>query len=189
MTTETLRPNAVGTYTEFPVQYPNSTFHYDKVDDVTPDEGSTYIATSSTDYLFYRDLYGVPDSAIPVGSTINSVTVYIRCVGSGLDTGNTRGYAAQYIRTHDTDYLGAYAYYIGSAWATKYYTWLTNPNTGLAWTIDEINALEIGIKGRAGYDIEGYCYPLYCTQVYVEVDYTPPAVAVACKRLLVGVGL
>jgi hypothetical protein len=72
--TETLRPNSAGDDTGISSQYPASGAHWDKVDEATADDLSTYIYTTVTNYQ--RDLYNLPDHT---GSgTINSVTLYFR---------------------------------------------------------------------------------------------------------------
>ncbi|MBS3171993.1 hypothetical protein J4438_00210 [Candidatus Woesearchaeota archaeon] len=132
--TATLRPDAAGDFTELTTQYPSSTSHYDKVDEVTADGDTTYVsstadnvyslirensvnssellatpvATYQTDTYFrstrpsdnsawtisdvddlqigvrlvgvatVNDVYNLSASNIPVGSTINNVTVYTR---------------------------------------------------------------------------------------------------------------
>ncbi len=79
-------------------------------------------------------------------------------------------------RTHNTDYFSS-DLEIDMSWATYYQDHSVNPNTGQPWTWAEINALQAGIKltGEEGEEPE-------CTQVYVEVTYTPSGIA----RLLVG---
>jgi len=76
--TETLRPNATGDVTQISSQYPDSGAHWDKVDEVTSDNWSTYVSTNSTTYQ--RDLYNIPDHAVGTGS-INYVTVHFRFAG------------------------------------------------------------------------------------------------------------
>ncbi len=49
--TETFRPNAAGDDTDIASQYPDSGAHWDKVNDVTPDDYTTYIYTSSASTL------------------------------------------------------------------------------------------------------------------------------------------
>jgi hypothetical protein len=73
-TPETLRPDGAGDETAISSQAPLSGAHWDKVDEETADDLSTYISTTSTSYQ--RDLYNISDHT---GSgTINSVTVYSR---------------------------------------------------------------------------------------------------------------
>ncbi len=70
---ETFRPNAVGDDTNISSQYPDSGSHWDKVDDVTADDYSTYVYTNSTSYL--RDLFNISDHSTGIGA-IDSVTAH-----------------------------------------------------------------------------------------------------------------
>ena len=45
MAIETLRPNAAGDETNIPIQVPSSGEHWDKIDEETSDEDSTYVTT------------------------------------------------------------------------------------------------------------------------------------------------
>jgi len=76
---ETFRPNAAGDDANIASQYPGSGAHWDKVDDVTADDYSTYIYNNSTSYQ--RDLYGIPDHSTGFGA-INNVTAYFRFANS-----------------------------------------------------------------------------------------------------------
>jgi len=154
MPTYTLRPNGVGSYSQwFPI---NDTPAWKCVDEVTPDEDGTYIASPNTGWSV--DTYALPDPT-PVGA-INSVTVWIR---TRSFTG-VPGYAA--IRTHSTLYYSA-ALGNGASYANYSWTTTVNPNTGLAWTWAEIDALEAGI-----YAFSIPKADVFCTQVWVVVDYT-----------------
>jgi hypothetical protein len=54
---------------------------------------------------------------------------------------------------------------------TYYTQYDTNPYTGNAWTLDEINDLQVGVDARSGYGGCGYVAPR-CTQIYTEINYT-----------------
>lgn len=161
MATETLRPNAAGDTTDIPTQYPNSTFHWDKVDEVSADGDTTYVesADSTTRYL---DLYNLPASS--GAGTINSIKVYaVAKVTGGSSTGSldigfkTDEYSIYYTKLATTSY------------ATQSQQWNTNPDTESAWTWEEIDDLQIGIRLRRGSEAGALTR---CTQVYVEIDYT-----------------
>jgi len=62
-------------------------------------------------------------------------------------------------------------------WSNFYHDWTTDPNTGEAWTWEAINALQ------AGFDLKCGDGRSKCTQLYVEVEYTPAA---GIARPLVG---
>ena len=67
-------------------------------------------------------------------------------------------------------------------WRTKYHDWPTNPDTSQPWTWAEINALQAGVKLTGVVDEEEEALSADCSQLYVEVTYTPAGI----KRPLVG---
>lgn len=157
MTTETLRPNGVGTTTQLTPT--DSVSNWQNVDEVTPNEDTDRNFRGPSSYA--QDTYATQN---PTGSgTINSVTIYVRCKRNPYAS---TGYAKTAIRTDGTDYLGSEVS-LTTSYANYSTVYNTNPKTGLAWTWDEITALEIGValKGEAGYEAS-------CTQVYVVVDYS-----------------
>ena len=157
MSIETLRPNAAGSNTNCG-QYPTSGQNYDKVDEETPDGASTRVYNNAAgDWTV--DTYGLPDPGL--SGTINHVKVYMSSFGY-------IGYSSQAkiaIYTHNTLYYGN-AEDLTNTFQGFSKQWDTNPNTGSAWTWDEINALEAGISLYATDTNK-----VRCTQVYVEVDY------------------
>ena len=159
MAIEILRPNAAGDETSITSHYPYSGEHWDKVDEETPDDDSTYICTYSSSYQ--RDLYNLPS---PTGSgTINSITIYFRiyaAAGTGYGKPSQKSGATVTDGDEQTQ---------GNTWATKSQTYTTNPATGNPYTWDEIGALQVGVslKQTSGGTATR------CTQVYVEIDYTP----------------
>ncbi len=158
--TETLRPNAAGTYSQAdPV---GEVSNYLCVDEEVADDDSTYVETSGS--ATEIDTYNIPDHSEGYG-TISSVTVYVRC--RGTTTADLHA-AEPVIRTHSTDYFGTYTLLpLDYTYLSQTYT--TNPFTTSAWTWDEIDAMEIGVRLYDNDDGE-----VRCTQVYVEVDYAAP---------------
>lgn len=95
--------------------------------------------------------------------TINSVTLYFY----GQRYSSTRYQFQPLIRANSTNYLGSlksltanYTYY------SQAYS--TNPATGSAWTIAQVNALEAGMKSYSAN------YGGRIAQVYAVVDYSVP---------------
>ena len=162
--TEILRPNGAGSQTGINLASGcGAHAHWQCVDEASPDDASTYVYASYTGGSG-RDLYALSDHT---GSgTINKVTAYIRIANNGGIFCGSKG--AVSIKADGTAYDGTDNSCIYS-WKTYSKEWTTNPSTGLAWTWDEIDALEAGVK--LTYNTKH----ARCTQVYVEVDYTPPA--------------
>ena len=163
--TVTLRPNAAGDFTQLS-QYPTSGSNYDKVDEASPDEDTTYVNINVNTNK--SDLYNLPNHTTEAG-TINFVKVTTRCktnaANYGWDTVRNQ------IKTEGTSYLS------DQSWSDTSYVnystqWNTNPKVGGAWTWTQIDALQAGVNLYA-YSTDGVPK---CTQVYVEVDYTAVAV-------------
>ncbi|MCL6579348.1 MAG: hypothetical protein K6T73_08180 [Candidatus Bathyarchaeota archaeon] len=171
MPTETLRPNAPGTNTQLtPI---GASQNWDCVDETTPDDSTTYVRSPTTDDIPRLDTYNIPDSNIPAGSTISNVTIYIRS-----NSAHNLYRSLQRIAIR----VGGVNYYCGlfappTEWTNYECLCVKNPRTGSAWTIADINALEIGIQIASGSN--GAVFLGRCTQVYVVVTYTPPAPSVA----------
>ena len=160
MATETLRPNG-NSQTQLMNSSSNNTNNYTYVDESV---------TNDSDYVWYSagwatDLYALPDTAIPEGSTINSITFYARFREG--DGGND--YAKFAYKSGGTVYYSS-APNITTSFAT--YSWVQNTNqkTSAAWTIDDINALTAGISlyGTGGKSpVVGQC-----SQFWLVIDYT-----------------
>lgn len=159
MATEILRPNAAGDVTLTTGQFPDSTFHYDKVNEAVADEDETYVYDIDGSAA-YRDLYHLP--AHSGSGTINFIKVYARCREVSEE-----GYATIYIKTGGTEYNSA-AMPVTVSYANYSHQWNDNPQTEVAWTWDNIDALQIGIGIPNAAAVQARC-----TQVWVEIDYTP----------------
>ena len=133
----TLRPNGAGDSAQN-APYPDSgEANWEDVDEEVADDDTTYVKANSgeTD----DDLYAIPTTSL--SGTINSVTIYTRVKE---EQGNSAE-AWALLKTHATVYTGN-GHLDDSDWTTHSDVWTTNPNTGSAWTWDEINALQIGIR-------------------------------------------
>ena len=158
--TEILRPNADGDETDITDQFPASGEHWDKVDDTTPDSDSTYVFSSANNWK--KDLYNITDHTAS-SDTINYVRVYMVCRAAANPTQTS---ASVHIKTGGTEDTGNNET-VTTSYASYSYQWDTNPQTGNAWTWDEIDALQIGVglrKAANGVNTG-------CTQVYAEVSY------------------
>jgi len=160
-----LRPNATGDYSQ------GSPSGYDKVDEVTPDEDSTYVqATGSDTGVTAKELYNLPNPE--VGGSINSVTLYVRGrIGATSQNNFSHCYGAAKINGtyYWTDLLDPHAL----TYATQSKVWTLNPTTGIAWTWSDINQLQVGVRLYAWNGGVSGTFYARCTQVYVVVNYNP----------------
>lgn len=159
MAVETLRPNGAGNETAIPYQSPTFASHFDKVNETVADDAST---TVWTDYASYtRDLYALP------AHTNYGVISNIKVIFRGMTTDNEIGYMKPAIRIGGVTYDGDEVNFSGiSNWQTFDETWTQHPIGG-AWTWANIDDLEIGVSVIGDGNTN-----TFCTQVYVEVNYT-----------------
>jgi hypothetical protein len=137
--------------------------NWDRVDEYSADNDTTYVYYSSSSSNYIRDTYATQDSPVSSG-TINSVTIYINCkYTSGTATPNAR----TVLRISSSYYTGTDITLTGS-YTTYSTTYNSNPAGGL-WTWSAINALQCGVdlkRTSGGGEVR-------CTQVYIVVMYTP----------------
>jgi len=181
MATWTGRPNASGSETSIPDQYPDSSDHYDKVDDTGSGDGAgTFVLVPTSDQGYWRrDLYQISNPSL--AGAINSVTVYSRCMkfttGEFLHT-----YAKTSLKSGATVADGSQEG-LDESWTLYSTAYSNNPDDSQAWSWDDIDALEIGVSLYTAYQSPVQYSVAECTQVYVEVDYTPASDAL-CKLFL-----
>jgi len=171
---EILRPNAGGDETNLDywdgetLYGPNVLHNFKQVDDVTPDDGGPggtfVIAIGTTKYL--RDLYNLPNHTTGSG-VINSIKIYFRCEAAFAVQVPSPAYPS--LKTNGVTINGGMVY-VGDEWETYSQQWNTNPVTRTAWTWNEIDALQIGIRLHN----ENASNENACTQLYVEVNYSKP---------------
>ena len=166
MATLTLRPNA-DIVTQLG-QFPDSGNHYEKVDEGGGGDGDATYVASPVDWNY--DLYGLPNHTTESG-TINKITVFIR--HKRVDIVSTVARGRTVIKIGGTEHRGVIedpglAYHLDP---TEY---VQNPTTIAAWTWADIDNLQAGID-EFGFETEKESSTLHCTQVWVDVDHTPPA--------------
>ena len=159
---ETLRPVLAGDETNVADQFPASGEHWDKVDEATSDGNSTYVETNSN--TWQEDLYNIADHSAGSGN-ISYVKVYMVAASSETPT---QANAYVHIKTNGVEYNGSQET-TTTSYATYSHQWDNNPQTGEAWTWDEIDALQIGVGLRRASAAEK---ATQCTQVYAEVAYS-----------------
>ncbi len=141
---------------------------YDKVDEATPDENSTYIYQTGVTNS-YRD-FGMGDLS-GYSSPIEKVRVYMRVQAIASSGSGTMSYKS---RVNSTDHVSALTKATVATgqnnWETTYQDWTVNPTTGLAFTWADINNLVVGFRTGGSNSKTNQ----YCTQVYVEITYADP---------------
>jgi hypothetical protein len=153
-----------GDETSISSQWPVTGEHFDKVDEGSPDDEATFVNTYENTYQ--TDLYDLSELAL-YDIEITSLTVGFRFSG-GADGGNdVTGYASAVIKTGGGAFAGADESQLGPAFVTRSYGWDTNPDTGVAWTLDEINELQAGVRIKTDDDDAS----VRLTQVTVAVGY------------------
>ncbi|MCX6666279.1 MAG: hypothetical protein NT038_09560, partial [Euryarchaeota archaeon] len=161
------RPNNNGTSTQ--LSPGGDTYNWECVDDVVADDGTTYVYNSGKPWK--NDTYNIPNH-VTQSFPIYNVTVHARVDGWGHAT--TPVYTTSYAITikSGTHYFNGdtHTYTSSVRWVDIQYTWLTNPNTSVAWNWADIDALEIGISSASG-GIAGHY--TYCSQVYAEINPGP----------------
>jgi len=163
-----LLPNADGTYSTFSIGAGTGS-HYEQVDDWPTDGATTYLA--STGSVGDKESFTVDGSALsgtinavcPIGATAAisgsaGVRFFFRIGGADYEVANLSG---------------------GSYTLAKGFFQSVSPDTGVAWTLSEVQNLEIGVK-------ENLTGVTGLSSLGLMVDYIPAAPAVghpAMKRM------
>ena len=176
--TEIRRPNSDivnGAWT------PNSgTTRWTQVDEVTADADTTYIqntTSSSNDQV----ILGYDKSVFSISGVITDVTVVVRAKKAGSSTSSTRRIQGV-IRVKDsggvdTDFVSTYSP-LTTSYSNYNFSWATNPQTGLAWTWNDLTTS--GINSLTGFGVKAYTTPTSTnyprvTQIYIIVTVTTPS--------------
>ncbi len=182
MTTVTLYPSGTG-YEANLGQNPYGEANWSVVEE-TPANDTDYVATQIGN-TWENDLYDIPTSGIQGTPTINSVTIYWRAKKT-VYLGQVAGSGRPRLRTGTTSVNGSIVT-MTTSWVNLSQTWTKNPVTTVDWTLDEVNALQIGVGLDINDPENAECR---CSQVYVVIDYTTTGAGPTIKhrRLLLGVG-
>lgn len=172
MATEDRLPTGDGDQETLYWTYSGGSSRWDSVDDPVgvPDDDTTRLIRGSAGLRYC--LFTFPAFAIPAGSTIEKLSIFIRhrTVGSsnlGSNRSALKVNGTRYLTTQD-------AIEVGNTYQENTQDWTTNPNTGFAWTVDDINGSgssplqQFGVYGSAGSSGED----LYVTQINATVTST-----------------
>jgi hypothetical protein len=132
------------------------------------DDATSYIyVAASTKY----EQYSLAASMIPGGSTINSVSVFSRCMRGGATNSLWRVGLVLGANFSESD-----SHTAPSAWV-EYTDVLARPGGG-AWSTADLASLEVYVRSGATAN------QLDCTSLWLIVDYTPPAPPTDTGRML-----
>jgi len=149
-----IRPHAVGTKTDWnPV---GSTNNWECVDEVTADEDTTFVNTTSKNR---KDFYNLQDHTTETGS-ISNVRFHVRAKG------NAGAEVAPTLKISGVEYPGQ-THTLTASYADYHEDWATNPAGG-SWTWSAIDAMEAGFRSSTSSAVEHRV-----TQLYLNVTYGP----------------
>lgn len=161
MATVVLRPNGAGASTQWTPNGAAANWQC-----VGSNDGDTTYVSSATSG--HTDLYTIDASTLPANAIISGITVSyrIRRVTGGINLQHSAR-----VRTGGTTYNGGTGTITGASvsYQLSSFAWATNPNTGVAWTVANISAMQIGVNRGTG------AVTARVTEVYVTVTYTVPA--------------
>lgn len=129
-------PLAAGASTQLT---PTSGANYQNMQAVPPSNSGTTYNYTSTPTSFDTYAPGSPSATIPSGATIAGVSV-----DAQIMTGNSPQTGKLHVNTHTTDYASS-AINLPTSYGRIANRWRLNPNTGLAWTVTDALAAQMGV--------------------------------------------
>ena len=140
-----LKPKGVGNYSQFTPS--NNTYdNWELVDEVPHDSDATYVYSDTVDEI---DTYEMETLAVDKG--IDPTELVIKAVQVCL-TGRYEGadaHLAPYFRSGANEEEGAKIYLDGTYGNVRYQVFNVSPFTSAAWTYEEVDGLEAGVKHKA----------------------------------------
>lgn len=170
MATQTRLPTGDGVNNSY-VSSTGSSKYLDVDDPIaTPDDASTYLYKEDANA---NALFTFAAFSVPTGSTIIRLTIHFRAQNAGAGDSNSIGGR---LRINSTQY-NASLNGLTSSWDDYSSTWTTNPATGAAWTVDDINGIGSNPVQQFGFLAGGISAGerQEVTRTYIEVEYTPAA--------------
>jgi len=138
-----LVPNANGDLSQLMGSDGNTTDNYLLVDEKPSNGDTDYVEGSVVDE---KDLYNMSATGLASNNIIRRVWVESR----SRDTASAGGSIALAIKTNSTEYLSSNITLLGTYTASiKGIDYPLNPNSGVAWTISDVDALQAGPVTRS----------------------------------------
>ncbi|MFX0171959.1 MAG: DUF2341 domain-containing protein [Candidatus Hodarchaeota archaeon] len=143
--------------------------NFQAVNEITPDEASSYIYNAQN-YTYNYDYYRPIGFSKVKHGTISKVTVYTRAGTANSDILTL--YYENRLRIGGVNYPGIMRYSLPTLGFTTYSDeWSSNPATGQLWTWNDLENLQIGVRGRISYNNGFIKNRIRITQVYAKVTY------------------
>ena len=135
---DTIRPNEVGVTNQWLGSDADSVDNHLLVDDIVPDNDTTYVKSSTVSELDLYNLTSLPITPLEI-YCVNPCSVMKK-----EDSGSRTTRAV--IRTGGTNFEGDIHYPSAISWSREPSPTTLNPDTGIAWIEADIDALQSGIK-------------------------------------------
>lgn len=135
-----LKLNANGDVSQLMGSDGNQTDNYLLVDEVPADNDTTYVEGSTVDE---RDLYNLA----PCGLS-NVDILRVQALAVARDTVAAGGKVALVVKTNSTEYAGSDESLLTTYTEVRGAAYKLNPNTSSAWSISDLDALQVGPKTR-----------------------------------------
>ncbi len=136
-----MQPDSVGDVTQLARGGTDTGANWSQVNEIPPDGDTTYVYSSGSGQY---DLYGLTSGSSIMNSTDSVARVYVESrsrevsatgedIRLGLKTGGSEYWSS------DIPVTTSYGHYEAN-------TWVVNPNTGLPWTVSDLDNLQAGVK-------------------------------------------
>ena len=145
----------------------NTAPRWDDIDETTPNDTDYMTGVSTSGGSAYQ-LFTFSSFTIPAGSPITDLTVYVRARDAA--SGNSNNIRPS-IKVNGTLYnTTATSIDPGASFTTYSYSFTTNPNTGSAWTVDDINGTGANPLQQFGVYSTDLDPDIDISMVYAEVN-------------------
>jgi hypothetical protein len=138
---------------------------WDEVDETTYNDGD--YMTGNTSLSNNYKLFGFLPFSVPAGATVTDISVYFRARDFSSGTNNIQAC----VKAGSTN-ATAGSVNPGSSWATYIGTFTTNPDTGAAWTVADINGTGTHPLRMFGVYSSDLNPAVQVSMVYAEVNYS-----------------